>query len=163
MSFEIPTELIDLYEEGIDAIIAKFGKSCRLFYPSARNQCPNCVLDTFSGVSSNRYKSGGPTPFTDGICPYCNGVGYVNEEVWEDIRMIVHWMPKDWLKIGRLVIPDGGIQTRGYMTQYPKLQQCIKLRIQDLNGYGTFDFEKNEAPVPWGLRLKWVITNWKRV
>src|SRR5574338_1343905 len=106
MSFEIPDELIDLYEEGIDSIMANtdFTKICRLYFAPAVNEGPNCILDTMSNVSSNRYKTGGPVPFTDGICPNCNGVGYVNQDIYTDLNMIVHWNPKSWIKVGRFVI-----------------------------------------------------------
>jgi hypothetical protein len=164
MSFEISTELIDLYEEGIDEIITTFGKSCRLYFPPALNECPNCKLDTLNNTSSNRYKAGGPISFSDGICPYCKGIGYINQDVTEDITMIVHDNPKNWLFVGRLIIPQGGIQTRGYMAaHYAKLQQTVRMRRKSLDGYDTFEYEKNEAPIPYGLRYKWVITNWKRV
>lgn len=95
-----------------------------LYYPEARENCPNCYLDTFGAVarSVSIYKAGGPIPFSNGMpCPYCDGLGYKAIEVTEEIPGRSYITNKNFISAGGLNIPQGSHQFICKYTYYPKL------------------------------------------
>lgn len=152
----IPQSLFDIYNKTTsDFITSNFGVNCAIIYGSNKSVCPNCVFNTLTKSSSNIYKSGGPVPFLNIICPYCEGVGYKNLEQSETIRMRVYFDPKDFIKIempNTLVIDAGTIQCIGFLTDLPKIQKCQEVQVDtDNNQYGIDRYNLSGTPNKWGL------------
>ena len=164
----IPQALYDKYNEICDDFInLNFGQTCRLLYPPKRTACENCVYDTITQRSSGVYKNGGPVSFSFGICPWCDGVGFKETENTDDIKMRVYWERRSWIKINIPInIPDGMIQTIGFMTDVPKIKQAQVVIINpNLSGIQTWSYTLSADPVPHGLgpSKRYFIAYWKRV
>jgi hypothetical protein len=149
---EIPDSVFVKYREAADMFINTLGVNCRINYVPTREECENCVFDTFSNKSSNVYKSGGPQPF-DIICPYCDGVGYKETEYFENIKLRVNWQRKNFLKFAPLVnIPDNSVQIIGFLYDLPKIQKAINIVINTgQEGYGSFAYTLLGEPVTHGF------------
>lgn len=163
--FTIPDEMLEAYHAGIDAVLNKYSQDCRLIYPPAMQECPNCIFDPFTERSSNRYKAGGPTPFSFGVCPYCEGEGNISVAVEENIKLRVYWNPKEWEAINiQMDVPAGSIQTKGYSSDLPKIEQCQYLiATANLEGLKTYRFVRLAEPTPTGLKnQRYLLTMWKR-
>lgn len=152
----IPSSIWDLYNDVADDFINdNFGEDCVLVYPPNQTECPNCIVDLIGRKSSNRYKSGGPYYFQNGmICPYCNGEGFYNNEPTETIKLRVYWSPKDWVKTGTtLAIPDGSIQIIGFLSDLPKVMQAASIKVINKNdAHMTLSFVRIREPFYHGFK-----------
>lgn len=162
----IPQSVFDTYYETVDELTnVDFGVTCTLLYPLKKTDCQNCIFDPFLGTSSNKYQSGGPIPFTNGLCPYCNGEGYTAVIPTEDIKMRVYYDKKSWVKMPvPITVPDGSVQSIGHMTDLPKILMCTEMRLhKTIEGQGTFTYILAGEPVPHGFKKnKYFIAIWAR-
>lgn len=150
----IPNGLYDLYHSTVnDFINYNFGQTCKIIYPDKLTVCPNCIQDTFTGKSANKYKSGGPQSFTVGVCPWCNGDGYLKTEKSDTIKLRIYHARKDWVRIPiSIEIPDGTVQVFGFMTDLPKIQMSNKILLHvDAEGYTRQFYRLLGEPYPHGL------------
>ena len=166
--WNLPSGLLDTFDDGVNTIIEFFGKTCVVVYEPSIIDCPNCLNDIFTGSSANRYTPGGPIPFADGtVCPFCRGAGTIPQEQTENIKLRVYGNPKDWINVmpSNIEWPDGTIQTWGYIRDMPKLQRCVELRRHiGIAGYGYMRYRRAGEIVPHGLgRDHYCIGLWKRI
>ena len=151
----IPQDVFDKYRETCDDFISSnFGVNCKLMYPSRRVSCANCVYDAIGKKSANRYKSGGPMPFSFGNCPTCGGAGYREEEQSEIIKLRVYSRSQDFKKIAgsSINVPDGGIMVIGFLYEMPKFNRSNTVVINsDQANYQTWKFDKSGEAMIHGL------------
>lgn len=162
--------LQNLYNSQMDMLLANTGLATEVtfvFGITKKNICPNCIFDVNLKKSSNKYKSGGPTPFSLGqICPYCNGIGYYGETKNETGYLAVIWDYKKWINPPtNTAIPDGMIQTICNKTYLPSIRQCKELIVNyPGNNNKKHKFELYGEPNPNGLGdNNYVICMWKKV
>jgi hypothetical protein len=99
----------------------------KLIYPEIKQECLNCTLDTFVGISksSGKYKQGGPIPFDQGMpCPYCNGEGHKMIEKTENIPGRIYTSEKPYLKVKNVNIPEGAILFICRLQFFSKIMQA---------------------------------------
>ena len=150
----IPQLVWDKYKEAVDKMTSDwFGVNCRVYYPAIKTICPNCDFNTLTQRSNNTYKSGGPIPF-NGICPYCNGDGYTNEETSEVIKMRCYFNKKDWVKVNvPIEIKDGMVQTIGFMSDAPKCLRSSRVILNsDQERFLSNDYKLSGYPTPHGFK-----------
>jgi hypothetical protein len=128
----------------------------------------NCIYDPIGQKSSNRYRSGGPAPFQIGNCPMCNSVGKLQSEEHATIKMTIDWRPKNFEIFGpNIRLPSGGIVTRGYITDLPKVEKCDKMMIVNpgMQSYGHYSFKlAGEVVEPFQIiQNKFFAALWQRV
>lgn len=128
------SELQNIFNNQIDLMLNSNGLTtkCQLNYGiNKKNLCPNCIYDVNLKKSSNKYKSGGPVPFSLGkICPYCNGNGYYGEIRVENIYLAILWDYKKWMSPPTdLANPEGYIQTICHKNLLSKIKQCKDLTV----------------------------------
>ncbi|MBY0525609.1 MAG: hypothetical protein K2R98_19545 [Gemmataceae bacterium] len=151
-----------------DDLINEWGKVCRLYYPPRQVQCPNCVYDPIGKKSSNHWLDGGPSFFPLGsMCPMCEGAGTHSEQATEDVKLLCVWSPKDFFVPGprNIVVPEGRIQTKGFMTDLPKVLQCTEMVVQaNLEQMLRARFRRAGEPVdPSSIcQGRYFVTNWDR-
>lgn len=163
---DIPQTVFDLYNQTADDFIDKnFGVNCILTYGTNKTKCPNCILNEMTGTSLNKYQAGGPIPFDTGMCPYCNGVGFIDEQATETIKLRVYFEKKYWIKLELPIhIKDGAIQTIGHIEDLPKCKMANKITVcSDIKNYNQYDFVLAGDPVPHGFKKnRYFIAYWNR-
>lgn len=162
----IPQTIFDTYNSIADDFINNnFGVNCILEYPPKETACDNCVYDSINRRSSNRYKTGGPIPFTFGICPWCDGAGFKQIPVSTTIKMRIYWSRKDWVKIGIPVnIPDGAIQTIGFMSDLSKIKQAERVLVNsDISNIMQWEYILLGEPIPHGFKYnRYFLAYWSK-
>lgn len=130
MAITISDDIFDIYNDGINALYANSNTSdtCKIYYPANQQECPNCIFDTF-GAATNSYKDGGPVPFNFGLCPVCNGVGFKEVEVTENVILRIYPTPKYWIKIAGVDKPDGKVQIIGKIADMSKIIRSSKIEL----------------------------------
>lgn len=156
MTISVPDSVYDLYNEGVDYFISSsFGINCKLVYPPLKTNCENCITNLLPGVgASNVYKAGGPYPFTEGVCPYCSGLGYKITESSTIIKVRSYFDQKSWTKFSpKIAYKDGDAVLIGYMTDLPKFQHIAYIQLaSDMKDYIEWNYELSTEPVPWGFK-----------
>lgn len=126
--FEISDKQIEVYQEGIDAIIEQLGKKVLLIGKPKEIICPNCYYDGRRKRSSGRRNPNNPNPlgsalnifFEDGtVCPVCRGRGKLTDsQNTKEIKATVKWNPRDYTEnssdTGGVVLPDGICKIKTY-------------------------------------------------
>lgn len=128
--FTITNDIRQIATAAFSDLIVELGKNCKLVYPPTFTECENCYFDSMTGRSNGQYK-GGPTPFTDGICPVCMGVGGYHTENSETIRLLVRKTIKpSTVEIPNVRVHNGQLQTRGYLADFPKVMRAEYMLCQ---------------------------------
>lgn len=123
-----------LHKDAIDSLLENTALTvpCLLKYGRTKfEDCPNCLWDNIGGKSSNRYQTGGPIPFTHGICPYCDGAGRLSSEETEEIYLMPIWSSKDWYPISQTSVnmADIAAQTMSKIDAYEKIIRAQSIII----------------------------------
>ena len=154
MAFTLPSDIFAQYQEIVDELINNdfVGESCQLTYPELKSDCPNCILNSATGKSSNKYQQGGPIPFTVGICPYCRGAGVFSTPQVEVIRLRVYWTNKDFRKLGFVDVPNGNIMVIGFMSDAAKMKRCTDVMVlNDMSNVFNLKYVLSGEVLPWGF------------
>lgn len=167
-AIQIPSELVEIYQSRIDALINQLGKNMTLYFEPVVSSCPNCLVEMNGDAPRSRgiYKTGGPRPFARGQrCPVCNGRGAVTTTpTTRCVRVLTRWNPKDLTDYGISVGDKKGIvRIKSFLSDAPAMIQAkyaivnrdvanvVKLKVQLLRG-----------PYPQGLRDdRYAITFWE--
>jgi hypothetical protein len=151
MTINIPQSVFDKYNEGIDTTIESFGVICQL-------------------VSLNKIEVIEPAPANNNI-PEKNSINahrvrggdyerqnkIIKEvEVLTPIKLKVYYNPKSWINVaGNIQVPDGTIQTIGYLSDldiilqaktliaHTSINNIKELRYQRLGEPSTFGFKQD--------------------
>ena len=168
------SELVDssfkkLHKDMIDGLLESTALTveCKLHYRATKHtDCPNCIYDSIGRRSSNRYQSGGPIPFSHGMCPYCQGKGRFTSTETETLYLMPIWNSKDWYPLAQkeVSLADISVQTLSKMNTYPQLKRCSSIVIDtSVQDYGVPEFTRIGDPEICGLGVSsHIITSWKR-
>lgn len=145
-----------VYNQQMDLLLSSAGLTtkCELnFGISKKEVCSNCIYDPGLKKSSNKYKTGGPIPFTLGqICPYCYGVGWNGQEKKEIIYLAVIFDHKKWINPPtNIAVPDNMIQTISSKDFYSSFRQCKDMAIILDNTLDNPKYNLYADPTPAGL------------
>lgn len=153
-----------IYGNTIDLLLAQDGLSteCTLVYGiSDKEICPNCLFDSLTNKSANKYKDGGPLPFDVGVlCPYCYGLGYAGKEnSFSNIYLVVLWDSKTWINFNTdIKNTDDYVQTICSIDLKNKIEAANHILIKDKK------FERQGSANYSGLGdNKYIITTWRQV
>lgn len=168
----INSEFKKIYNDAIDSLLENTALTvlCTFKYSGVGSPvyCGNCIYDTISGLSSNKYKSGGPNPFAEGsICPVCMGMGTTSSiSSSEKIYLACIFDSKYWMNWSSktMNIPDGMVQTICKVELLPKIRNASEIIIDaNIAKYGNYTYERAGDPEPAGLgNNSYIITMWKR-
>lgn len=160
----IRPEIYSEYVRFADAMLEELGINCIVHYPGIKVECINCYFNSLPGVSSsNIYRSGGPYPFTEGICPYCQGLGYKETFTTDTIKVRAYFDKKSWNKTNIPIgIKDGSVWTIGYMSDLIKIQRAAYITLPS-NINSPLAYTLIAEPIPWGLkRDRYFSAFWQR-
>jgi len=166
----ITSAMKTIFTDAIDALLESDALTvpCTVVYGETKwTECSNCLIDIMGQKSSNKYKAGGPRPFTSGICPYCHGRGRIPSNDTETIYLIPLWDYKDWVQwkgsaeLSRY--PEGYVQTMSAMSTITKIKKAKELLINtDLESYLHNRFSRSGEPTPCGFGSSaYIFTMWK--
>jgi len=167
----ITSEFKTLYTNAIDALLEDDAcmVQCTLVYEGSKfTDCPNCIFDPVTGKSSNIYVSGGPLEFHTGICPYCGGMGRIEDKQTESIYLLPLWNYRDWIGWAGTAegsrAADGMIQTISKMSTITSIKRAKEVIINTaLTQYTNHTFTRASEPNPCGLgNDAYIFTMWKR-
>lgn len=160
MSVNVPESVFDKYYDVIDSTFNIFGVTCQLVSINKVeeiNTIPNNNIPEKNSINAHRIRGG----------DYERGQKIIREiETLTDIKLKVYWDQKNWVNVGgNMVIPDGSIQTIGFMTDLPKVLQAKALLVhKDIKDYKELRFERMGEHIPMGLRQnRYFGCMWKRV
>lgn len=163
------SNLQNIYNTQMDLLLSSTGLTtkCELNHGVTNRQiCPNCIYDPGSKKSANKYKSGGPIPFTLGqLCPYCYGIGWHGEEKIETIYLAIIADNKKWINPPtNIAIADNMIQTICKREYYDSLKQCKDMTVIISSSGDNPKYNLYSDPTPAGLGdNNYIITMWKNV
>lgn len=160
MPVNVPESVFDKYYDVIDSTFNIFGVTCQLVSIDKVEEIiynPNNNIPEKNSINAHRNRGGN----------YERGQKIIKEvEVLSDIKLKVYWDQRNWIGVTEnIVIPDGSIQTIGFMTDLPKVLQAKALIVhKDIKDYKELRFERHGEHVPMGLRQnRYFGCIWKRV
>jgi hypothetical protein len=144
---------------------------CTIIYGDTKiTFCPNCYVNPQTGRSTNRYRPGGPVSFASGkVCPYCSGLGNIEEEQTETLYLALIYDQKQWLPMGHDKTAQMGenyIQSLSkFSTTYMKLVRAKELIMDtSIEGYSRERYVRDGEPMPAGFGSSdYVVCMWKKV
>ncbi len=153
----IPDSVFIKYKNFADDFISKnFGVNCKLIYPPRRIACVNCITanSLVGSTSTNKYKHGGPQPFSFGNCPTCGGAGFKEDEQTETIKMRVYFRAEEFIEIVPGVnTADSDAQVIGFIYDLPKYERANEIILNvDQANYQNWKFSRIGDAVPHGFK-----------
>lgn len=160
MPVYVPESVFDKYYDVIDSTFDIFGVVCKLVSINKVEEIvynPNNNIPEKNSINAHRINTG----------DYERGNKVIKEvETLTDIKLKVYWDQKNWVGVaGNIVIPDGSIQTIGFMSDLPKVLQAKALIVHDtIKEYKELRFERMGEFIPMGLRQnRYFGCMWKRI
>jgi hypothetical protein len=143
---------------------------CKLVFENTKLQdCPNCIYDSISRKSSNRYNTGGPIPFIDGqICPYCVGVGSLSFSNEEELYLGIikpAFFGMAPLELESVNFVDGKIQSLCSIQYYAKIKNASHVIIDtNITDLSLNKYIRYRDPIPMGFGdNSFIVTTWQSV
>jgi|TARA_B100000497_G_C7653566_1_gene393295 hypothetical protein len=160
MPINVPQSVFDKYFDVIDSTFNIFGVTCQLVSIEKRevivNNPNNNIPDR--NTINNRKRGGGE---------YDIGTKTIREiETLTDIKLKVYWDNKKFIGItDQLKIPDGSIQTIGFMSDLPTVLRAKQLIVhKEIKDTKELRFERFGEHIPIGLKQnRYFACFWKRV
>lgn len=160
MTINIPDSVFDKYFETIDYTIEIFGVKCELVSINKVEELapnPNNNIPDKNSINAHRVRGG----------DYERSNKIIREvEVLSDIKLKVYFDQKNWIGVpNNIVIPDGAIQTVGFMTDLPRVLQAKALIVhKNIKDYKELRYERVGEHIPLGFKYnRYFGCIWKRV
>lgn len=145
--FTLTPDIVQLASDAFDDMLFQLGKPCQLFYPSNDTICPNCIINPKNGLSTGRYKVGGPIPFAIGTtCPVCEGKGMIAGTADSYTTTFqLDWEIKPWMNLwasgqsngDKLARTPGSFVTiKGFVEDIIRVSRC-DYAVMDINANYT--------------------------
>jgi hypothetical protein len=160
MPVTIPQSLFDKYYDVIDSTFDIFGVTCQLVSLNQATEVTYSPTNNIPEVNSINAHRRNNTNYDRGT------KSIVETEVLTDIKLKVYWDTKQWIgATDSIQIPNGGIQTIGFMTDLPKVIQAKALIVhKDIKDYKELRFERVGEHIPLGLKqIRYFACFWKRI
>ncbi len=166
-SIQISSELIGIYQSRIDALINQLGKNVLLEFDPIKEPCSNCIFDIVGNRSIGIYKIGGPIPFIRGNkCPYCKGIGFLEQKVAQCIKCLIKWNPREIKNYGISVSKyNNVVRLKAFLTDLDSLLRA-KTAIIDYDIQNIFKQRVKliKGPIPVGLREdRYCVSFWELI
>lgn len=159
MPVNIPQSVFDKYFDVIDSTFDIFGVMCQLV---SINKVEEIVYNPNNNIIPKNSINVHRIPGSD----YDRGTKTIREiEVLTDIKLKVYWDAKRFINIGNMQVPDGAIQTIGFMRDLPQILKAKALIVhKDIKDYKELRFERMGEFTPMGLQQdRYFTCMWKRI
>lgn len=161
MPVNVPESVFDKYFDVIDSTFNIFGVNCQLVSINKVEEIvtiPNNNIPEKNSVNAHRNRGNSDFEIQNKIIKEI--------EVLTDIRLKVYWDARQWIGVtDSIKIPDGSIQTIGFMSDLSKVLQAKALIVhKDIKDYKELRFERFGEHIPMGLRQnRYFSCIWRRV
>ncbi len=166
-SIQIGDDLIQIYQDRIDALINQLGKNITLNFDPVRSVCPNCEFDQNRQRSTGIYIPGGPRPFSRGRqCPWCKGRGFEETIPTKCIKCLLKWNPKELENYGISTSDTKDIiRLKTFKTNYKDLVKARTAIVhKDIQAIVKFRVRRLGKPHLVGLRnSRYCISFWELI
>lgn len=164
----ITDEHKQMHVDAITEVLRACSVTCTLEYGTRSIDCPNCIYDSRTGKSTNRYQTSpaGPIPFTFGVCPYCNGEGKLLQEETQSVDLCPIYDYQSWYPMTiRIESPLGFVQTMSPFSLRKQLIRAKSIIIDTAIDTSTRPrFERWGEPEPCGFGgSDFIVMMWRRV
>jgi hypothetical protein len=156
----VPESVFDKYYDVIDSTFDIFGVNCQLVSINKVEEIiviPNNNIPEKNSINAHRNRGG----------DYERSQKIIKEiEALSPIKLKVYWDAKQWIgATDTIKIPDGSIQTIGFMVDLPKILQAKALIVHDdIKNIKELRFERYGEHIPMGLRQnRYFGCFWKRI
>lgn len=160
MPVYVPESVFDKYYDVIDSTFDIFGVVCQLVSVNKVEEIvytPSNNIPEKNSINAHRVRGG----------DYERQNKIIKEvEVLTDIKLKVYWDIKQWIGVtGNIQIPDGSIQTIGFMKDLPEVLRAKALIVhKDIKDYKELRFERMGEHIPMGLRQnRYFSCMWRRI
>lgn len=160
MPVYVPESVFDKYYDVIDSTFDIFGVVCQLVSVNKVEEIvytPSNNIPEKNSINAHRVRGG----------DYERQNKIIKEvEVLTDIKLKVYWDIKQWVGVtGNIQIPDGSIQTIGFMKDLPEVLRAKALIVhKDIKDYKELRFERMGEHIPMGLRQnRYFSCMWRRI
>ena len=160
MPINVPESVFDKYFDVIDSTFDIFGVTCQLVSIEKKEEIvynPNNNIPNRNTINDHRRNGG----------DYNIGTKTIREiETLTDIKLKVYWDSKQWVGLtNNIVVPDGSIQTIGFMSDLKKVLNAKQLIVhKDIKEIKEMRFERSGEHIPLGLKQnRYFACFWKRV
>lgn len=166
-SIQITSDLVDIYQSRIDALINQLGKHVLLEFDPNRESCSNCIFDPIRQRSTGIYITNppGPRPFKrNRKCPHCKGRGYEETPNTKCIDALIKWNPKNAKNYGiTLTNRKDVVRIKTYITEADDLIRAKTAIIDyDQRNITIARAKMIKSPIPVGLRdSRYCISFWE--
>jgi hypothetical protein len=168
--FTITPAIRRLARDANDTMIEQLGKECLLAFEPTALPCPNCHYDPILKASTGIYNGTGSAPFTHPPCPVCKGAGILKPtgDLFTENLFLIDWQPKPWLFVDttQIKIPQGIVQTKGFITDMAEVLEAKYIIIDHLNtNFRDNRFVLWGEPIPQGNIVpgRYFIAFWTRL
>lgn len=170
--FEITSQIRQIASDAIDDLIDQLGKDVKLVYPPIASPC-TCATDLVGKKGASIWQTGGPAPAswsgTTG-CPLCGGSGKQYTPSSNTIKLLCNIDIKTFENIGgidvRLRQSGTIVQTKGYLSDLPKLDKCeyaiFQTTIQGIQEY-RYKLISDPTDVNNIVPNRYFMALWKRI
>lgn len=160
MPVNVPESVFEKYYDVIDSTFDIFGVVCQLVSIDKVEEIvynPNNNIPDKNSINAHRVRGG----------DYDRGIKTIREiETLSEVKLKVYWDQRNWIGVaGNIQIPDGSIQTIGFMTDLPKVLKAKALIVhKEIKDYKELRFERMGEHIPMGLRQnRYFACNWRRI
>ena len=160
MPINVPQSVFDKYFDVIDSTFDIFGVTCQLVSIEKKEEIiytPDNNNPVINSINNRRITGG----------THNKGTKTIKEiETLTDIKLKVYWDAKQWVGItDQLKVPDGSIQTIGFMSDLPKILRAKQLLVhKGIKDIKEMRFERFGEHIPIGLKQdRYFSCMWKRV
>jgi hypothetical protein len=160
MPIIVPESVFEKYYDVIDSTFDIFGVNCQLVSINKIEEIvtiPNNNIPEKGSINAHRNRGG----------DYERSQKIIKEvEVLTPIKLKVYWDPRQWTNVTDTIkVPDGSIQTIGFMSDLTKVLQAKALIVHEgIKQLKEFRFERYGEHSPMGLRQnRYFSCLWKRI
>ena len=147
MPINVPQSVFDKYFDVIDSTFDIFGVTCQLVSIDevVVNSNPDNNIPTINSINDHRRNGGDRNR---------DGKTIRKVEILTDIKLKVYWDAKQWVNVGGdLVVPQGSIQTIGFMSDLEKILRAKELIVhKGIKNIKEMRFTRHGEHIPMGLK-----------
>ena len=150
----ITNDLVETYQNAIDAMLANMGKDVLVMGPATSSDCPNCNYSPLTKRSGGIYNSGNPNTlggplhkiFVNGTtCGVCRGRGRLSfDPQTVTMKCLIEWAPKEYESMpagANIRQSNNRIKLKTYASNATTITNATKIMVPHTYVNSTWSFK----------------------